>query len=94
MLPDTLVPVALTVDGRVIVFSAADLALWTEESASVSVGFTTLYAKYSDQCEVWIADQVSTRFVNGLTAVGWTVHSGNRSAVLPELPWGLQDDGK
>lgn len=94
MLFDTLVPVALTQDGRVIVFSAADLALWTEHDAEVSAGFTENYRKYSDKREAWIADLASPRFIEGLAGLGWTVRSGLRSSVLPEIPWGLQDDGK
>jgi hypothetical protein len=94
MLPDTLVPVALTKDGRVIVFTSADLALWTEEAAIVTAEFTETYKKYSDQREVWVADQASPRFIKGAADFGWTVNSGNRSKVLPEIPWGLQDDGK
>jgi hypothetical protein len=94
MLPDTLVPVALTKDGRVIVFTSADLALWTEETAEVTAEFNETYKKYSDKREVWVADQASPRFVEGVAGYGWTVTSGKRSTVLPEIPWGLQDDGK
>jgi hypothetical protein len=94
MLPDTLVPVALTSDGRVVVFSAADLALWTEETAIVTAEFTELYKKYSDKREARIADLASPKFVKGLAGLGWTVHSGNRHTVLSEIPWGLQDNGK
>lgn len=92
MLPDTLVPVALTKDQRVIVFTAADSALWTEEAAKVSTEFTQNYEKYSDQREAWVADKASPRFVAGLEKLGWSVRSGLRSTTLPEIPWGLQDD--
>jgi hypothetical protein len=94
MLPDTLVPVALTEDGRVIVFTSADLALWTEDAAELTAEMTEIYKKYSDKREVWVADQASPRFKEGVESFGWTINSGNRSKVLPEIPWGLQDDGK
>jgi hypothetical protein len=93
MLPDTLVPVVLTKDHRVIVFTAADSALWTEDTAKVTIEFTRNYEKYSGQREAWIADQVSPRFIEGLDKLGWSVRSGIRSTLLPEIPWGLQDDG-
>lgn len=93
MLPDTLVPVALTKDHRVIAFSAADYAYWTEEAAIIIAGFTSQYSKYSDRREAWIADQASPRFIEGMRKSGWTVRSGLRSTVLPEIPWGLQDEG-
>jgi hypothetical protein len=94
MLPDTLVPVALTKDNRVIAFSAADYAYWDEATAAIATEFTSQYEKYSDQSEAWVADQASPRFIEGFGKLGWTVRSGLRSTVLPEIPWGLQDDGK
>ena len=93
MLFDTLVPVGLTKDGRVIVFSSADIAYWDESTALIASQFTSTYDKYSDQREVWVADQVSERFVEGLGELGWSVRSGIRGTVLPEIPWGLEDDG-
>ena len=93
MLPETLVPVALTSDGRVIVFSAVDMAYWTEATATIIEEFSARYAKYADRRETWIADQVSPRFVESLGKLGWTTKSGIRSTVLPQIPWGLQDDG-
>ena len=93
MLPGTLVPVALTTDHRVIVFSATDYAYWTQETAAILDDFTKQYSKYSDRGELWTADQVSPRFVKEIRALGWTVTSDNRSTVLPEIPWGIPDDG-
>lgn len=93
MLFETLVPVGLTKDGRVIVFSSADIAYWDESTALIASQFTSTYDKYSDQREVWVADQVSERFVEGLGELGWSVRSGIRGTVLPEIPWGLEDDG-
>lgn len=93
MLPETLVPAALSSDNRVIVFSAADMAYWTEETATIIEEFSARYAKYSDRREAWIADQVSPRFVEGLGKLGWTTKSGIRSEALAEIPWGLQDNG-
>jgi len=92
MLPGTLIPVALTADKKVIAFSAADFAYWTPEQKVVIVDFDGLYKDYSLQREAWIADQVSPRFVEGLGELGWTVRSGLRSSVMPEIPWGLADD--
>ena len=92
MLPGTLVPVVLTLDGKLIVFTAADYAYWTPKQASVAVEFTQLYKEYSSQREAWIADQASPRFVEGIGALGWVVRSDMRASVLPEIPWGLSDD--
>jgi hypothetical protein len=92
MLPGTLIPVALTAAGKVIAFSAADFAYWTPDQATTVVQFTDQYREYSPDREAWIADQVSPRFVEGLGELGWTVRSGLRSSVLPEIPWGLSDD--
>jgi hypothetical protein len=92
MLPGTLVPVALTADKKVIAFSAVDFAYWTPDQAAIVVQFTDLYRDYSPQREAWIADQVSPRFVGAVGELGWTVRSGMRSSVMPEIPWGLSDD--
>ena len=92
MLPGTLVPVVLTMDGKVIVFTAADYAYWTPKQASVAAEFTQLYQEYSSQREAWIADQASPRFVEGIGELGWAVRSDLRASVLPEIPWGLSDD--
>ena len=92
MLPGTLVPVVLTMDGKVIAFTAADYAYWTPKQASIAAEFTQLYKEYSAQREAWIADQASPRFVEGIGALGWTVRSDMRASVLPEIPWGLSDD--
>jgi len=92
MLPGTLVPVALTADKKLITFSAADFAYWTPEGAATAAQFSDQFREYSPNREAWVADQVSARFVEGLGELGWTVRSGLRSSVLPEIPWGLSDD--
>jgi len=92
MLPGTLIPVALTSDKKVIAFTAADYAYWTESEAALAVEFTDTYKGYSNVREVWIADQVSPRYAEAVAELGWTFRSGLRSTVLPEIPWGLSDD--
>jgi hypothetical protein len=92
MLPGTLLPVALTADKKVIAFSAADFAYWTPAEADLLIEFTDMYSGYSPQREAWVADQVSPRYTEGLAELGWSVRSGLRSSVMPEIPWGLSDD--
>ena len=92
MLPGTLIPVALTTDKKVIAFSAIDFAYWTPDQAAIAAQFTDQYKDYAPQREAWIADQVSPRFTAGLGELGWTVRSGLRRSVMPEIPWGLADD--
>ena len=92
MLPGTLIPVALGSNGKLLAFSAADYSYWTPEEVTTVVSFVDQYKGYSQQHEVWIADQVSPRFVEGLGELNWSVVSGMRSTVLPEIPWGLSDD--
>jgi hypothetical protein len=94
ILSGTLVPVALTGDNRVIVFAAFDRSYWVEAAAEQAKEFTSLYAEYSEQREMWVADQASSRFVEGMGKLGWKVNSGSRSTVLAEIPWGIQDDGE
>ena len=36
--------------------------------------------------------EIVERNENALGKLGWTVRSGLRSSVLPEIPWGLSDD--
>ena len=92
MLPGTLIPVALTSDKKVIAFSAADFAYWTQKEATIAVEFNDTYKGYSNEREAWIADQVSPRYTEALAELGWTLRSGLRSTVMPEIPWGLSDD--
>ena len=92
MLPGTLIPVALTSDKKVIAFSAADFAYWTQNEATIAVEFNDTYKGYSNEREAWIADQVSPRYTEALAELGWTLRSGLRSTVMPEIPWGLSDD--
>jgi hypothetical protein len=93
LLPGTLVPVVHTTDGRVIAFTASDYVYWTSFYSSLLSSFLKQFESRSDQREIWIADQVSPRFVDGVGALGWGVKSGIRGTILPEIPWGLQDDG-
>ena len=91
MLLETLIPVGLTVDGRVIAFSAVDYGFWDELNASLAAEFTDHYKKYSGRREAYIADKVSPKFVAGMQGLGWKVHSELRTKFLPEIPWGVQD---
>jgi hypothetical protein len=90
--PGTLVPVVLTDNNKLIAFSAADFVYWTPEQQTLIVDFIEQYKGYSQEHEVWIADQASPRFVEGVEELGWSVRFGMRSTVLPEIPWGLSDD--
>jgi hypothetical protein len=90
--PGTLVPVALTANSKLIVFSAADFAYWTPDQKAIVLELDEMYRGYAQEHEAWIADQTSPRFVEGLGELGWSVRSGMRSTVLPEIPWGLSDD--
>ena len=90
--PGTLVPVALTANNKLIAFSAADFAYWTPDQKALILDFDEMYRGYAQEHEAWIADQTSARFVEGLGELGWSVRSGMRSTVLPEIPWGLSDD--
>ena len=94
MLLETLIPVGLSVDSRVIAFSAADYAYWDRLNESIAVEFTQKYRKYSPRREAWVADLVSARFIKGMKGLGWTVHFKIRQSALPEIPWGLQDTNK
>ena len=91
MLLETLIPVGLTRDGRVVAFSAADYAYWDKQTASLAASFTKKYKKYGQRREAWVADLVSPRFEQGMSDLGWDVHSKLRRKILPEIPWGLQD---
>ena len=93
MLGGTLIPVTLTTDGRVIAFSASDYEYWTKISAEISTDFNRQYKDISRKREVWVADNVSPGFVRGVSNLGWSVRSDLRAKVLPEIPWGLQDEG-
>jgi hypothetical protein len=92
ILPGPLIPVGKAEDGRVIVFTAIDYAYWTEQTAAIVERMTELYRPQARSLEVWIADYVSERFVEETGKRGWTVRSGIRSTVLPEIQWGLQDE--
>ena len=92
MLAETGVPVALATDGRVLSFSASDYAYWTENTEAIVVQYNEQFGSLSDRRELLIADQVSPGFVKGVESHGWTVRSGLRNTVLPEIPWGLSDD--
>ena len=94
MLLETLIPVGLSLDGRVIAFSAADYAYWDQLNESIATEFTQKYTKYSPRREAWVADLVSERFIEGMRGLGWTVHFKIRRSALPEIPWGLQDTHK
>ena len=93
MLGGTLIPVILTTDGRVIAFSASDYEYWTPLTAPIAAEFNQQYRNVSRKREVWVADNVSPGFVKGVSNLGWSVRSDLRSHVLPEIPWGLQDEG-
>jgi len=93
MLGGTLIPVVLTTDGRVIAFSASDFEYWTELTAPIAAEFNQQYRNISRKREVWVADIVSAGFVRGVSNLGWSVRSDLRARVLPEIPWGLQDEG-
>ena len=93
MLGGTLIPVILTTDGRVIAFSASDYEYWTPLTAPIAAEFNQQYRNISRKREVWVADNVSPGFVKGVSNLGWSVRSDLRSHVLPEIPWGLQDEG-
>ena len=93
MLGGTLIPVILTNDGRVIAFSASDYEYWTPLTAPIAAEFNQQYRNVSRKREVWVADNVSPGFVKGVSNLGWSVRSDLRSHVLPEIPWGLQDEG-
>ena len=51
------------------------------------------YKDISSKREVWVAVNVSPGFVKGVSNLGWSVRSDLRARVLPEIPWGLQDEG-
>lgn len=93
MLPGTLIPVAMTQDGRVIGFSASDFEYWTAKTAPIAAEFDTNYRALSRKREIWVADNVSPGFVRGVSNLGWSVRSDLRAKVLPEIPWGIQDEG-
>ena len=93
MLGGTLIPVVLTQDGRVIAFAASDFEYWTKLTGPIAAEFNQQYKDISRQREVWIADNVSPGYVRGVSNLGWSVRSDLRSRVLPEIPWGLQDEG-
>lgn len=92
MLPGTLIPVAQSRTGKVVAFSALDYAYWTPEQEATVIEFTDQYESYSDDREAWLADQVSRRFAEAVAELGWKVRSGLRGNLLPEIPWGLQDE--
>jgi hypothetical protein len=93
MLGGTLIPVILTKDGRVIAFSASDFEYWTEQTAPIAAEFDRQYKDVSRKREIWVADNVSSGYVRGVSNLGWSVRSDLRERVLPEIPWGLQDEG-
>ena len=93
MLGGTLIPVILTTDGRVIAFSASDFEYWTKLTAPIAADFDRQYRGVSRKREIWVADNVSSGFVRGVSNLGWSVRSDLRERVLPEIPWGLQDEG-
>jgi len=91
-LPGMLIPVAITTAGDVVVFSAADYAYWTEDEAEGAADLTELYEEVSPNRVMWVADQASPRFIEGMAGMGWSVRANLRSTILPEIPWGLSDD--
>lgn len=90
--PGTLVPVALSENNKLLAFSAADYVYWTPSEEVIIREFVNQYIDYSQEREVWIADQASPRFIEAVGEMGWGVRHGMRSTVLPEIPWGLSDD--
>jgi hypothetical protein len=93
MLGGTLIPVIQTRDGHVVAFSASDFEYWIKATDQISVEFTQQYRNISRKREIWVADNVSPGFVRGVSNLGWSVRSDLRAHVLPEIPWGLQDEG-
>ena len=51
--------------------------------------FTETYAGHSDRRELWVADRITPRFLEGMRGLGWEVRSGHRTTVLPLIPWRL-----
>jgi len=92
ILSGTLIPVVLTWDEKVIVFSASDYSYWTPANQALITDFSHLYEPYSSDREAWLADQASPLFRKHAEALGWRVKSELRATVWPEIPWALQED--
>ena len=83
------IPVALSEDGRVMVFTGADFADWTDENEQIIVDFTDVYKDLSDQREIWISGGASRRTVEAVGHLGWIVHPNVRPELRALIPWGL-----
>ena len=83
------IPVALSGDGRIMVFSGADFADWTEENRALAVDFTDVYKDIADRREIWLSGGSSRWFVETVGHLGWIVHQNVRAEMLPLIPWGL-----
>lgn len=94
MLGGTLIPVLLTSDNRLVACAASDFEYWTRDTQPIADEFTRQYNHISPKREVWVADNVSAGYVRGVSNLGWSVRSDLRAKVLPEIPWGLQDEGQ
>jgi hypothetical protein len=90
MVAGTGVPVALTKDKRLIVFTGADYTYWTKEVGQISRDFTDRYSRLSTRREVWVAGRASKKFISGVKRQGWIVRPDNRAKYLPRIPWAIQ----
>jgi len=84
------IPAAVTVDGRLVVFSGADAASWTKEAANVAIEFTGIYEEVSEMRELWLSGTATPRFVSEVGQLGWSVRPGVRREILPRIPWGME----
>ncbi len=74
--PSRVIPVALTVDGRLAVAAPLDYTVWTEDLAAGVDRLAELGAKLGAQRrEVWFLGEVSDRCRGELETRGWKVHS-------------------
>lgn len=86
----TMVPVGMTSQGRLIVFSAADFAYWSEITATSAMEFTEIYRLLSESREVLLAGRATPRFIEGVETLGWGVRTHLRQKILPRLPWATE----
>ncbi len=74
--PSRVIPVALTVDGRLAVAAPLDYTVWTEDLAAGVDRLAELGTRLGAQRrEVWFLGEVSDRCRGELEARGWKVHS-------------------
>ena len=83
------IPVALSEDGRLMVFSGSDFADWTDENEDTIVDFTDVYKDLSDQREIWLSGGASRRAIEAVGHLGWIVHPNVRPELRSLIPWGL-----